>query len=82
MQDEYWNKLLWHCVDHDSYQGCALPEKSLEPVDNYPAYEDRINYDGEQPSSSGEAGWDHPGSSQAEIPEPVTDEAQWSDGWR
>ncbi|KAJ6351264.1 hypothetical protein OIU78_007227 [Salix suchowensis] len=81
-KDEYWNKLLWHCVDHDSYQGCALPEKSLEPADNYPAYEDRINYDGEQPSSSGEAGWDHPGSSQSEIPEPVTDEAEWSDGWR
>ncbi|KAF9677617.1 hypothetical protein SADUNF_Sadunf08G0126300 [Salix dunnii] len=80
--DEHWNKLLWYCVDHDSYQGCALPEKSLERTDNYPAYEDRINYDGEQPSSSGEVGWDHPGLSRAGIPEPVTDEAEWSDGWR
>lgn len=94
MQDQYWNKLLWHCVDNDSYQGCALPEKRLECVDNYPTYEDRVDYDGGpvtneanwcdgwQPSSSGEVGWDHPGSSQAEIPEPVIDEAEWSDGWQ
>lgn len=93
-KDQYWNKLLWHCVDHDSYQGCALPEKRLECVDNYPTYEDRVDYDGGpvtneadwcdgwQPSSSGGVGWDHPGSSQAEIPEPVTDEAEWSDGWQ
>ncbi|MFS8002630.1 putative DNA helicase [Helianthus anomalus] len=26
-KDEHWNKLLWHCVDNDSYNGCFLPEK-------------------------------------------------------
>ncbi|XP_071725459.1 probable RNA helicase SDE3 [Rutidosis leptorrhynchoides] len=26
-KDEHWNKLLWHCVDNDSYKGCFLPEK-------------------------------------------------------
>ncbi|KAK1421680.1 hypothetical protein QVD17_24209 [Tagetes erecta] len=26
-KDEHWNKLLWHCVDGESYKGCFLPEK-------------------------------------------------------
>ncbi|KAI3730261.1 hypothetical protein L1987_61430 [Smallanthus sonchifolius] len=26
-KDEHWNKLLWHCVENDSYKGCFLPEK-------------------------------------------------------
>ncbi|KAK9054834.1 hypothetical protein SSX86_025913 [Deinandra increscens subsp. villosa] len=26
-KDDHWNKLLWHCVDNDSYRGCFLPEK-------------------------------------------------------
>lgn len=28
-QDEHWNKLLWHCVDGESYKGCFLPEKEV-----------------------------------------------------
>ncbi|CAK7327087.1 unnamed protein product [Dovyalis caffra] len=79
-KDQYWNKLLWHCVDHDSYQGCALPERQ-EYVDDYPTYEDCVNYNGEQPLPSGEVGW-CPASSQTEIQKPVTNEAEWSDGWQ
>lgn len=26
-KDEHWNKLLWHCADNDSYEGCFRPEK-------------------------------------------------------
>ncbi|CAN0896914.1 Probable RNA helicase SDE3 [Linum grandiflorum] len=26
-KDEYWNMLLWRCADHNSYKGCALPER-------------------------------------------------------
>ncbi|XP_076933925.1 putative RNA helicase SDE3 isoform X1 [Bidens hawaiensis] len=26
-KDEHWNKLLWHCVENDSYKGCFLPKK-------------------------------------------------------
>ncbi|XP_010522289.1 PREDICTED: probable RNA helicase SDE3 [Tarenaya hassleriana] len=27
-KDTYWTKLLWRCVDNDSYQGCGLPERN------------------------------------------------------
>ncbi|XVE62877.1 hypothetical protein DITRI_Ditri06bG0155000 [Diplodiscus trichospermus] len=26
-KDPYWEKLLWHCSENNSYQGCALPER-------------------------------------------------------
>ncbi|KAL8205981.1 hypothetical protein R6Q57_009532 [Mikania cordata] len=26
-KDEHWKKLLWYCVENDSYKGCFLPEK-------------------------------------------------------
>ncbi|XP_065863274.1 probable RNA helicase SDE3 [Euphorbia lathyris] len=26
-KDPYWNKLLWYCVDNESYQGCDLPTR-------------------------------------------------------
>lgn len=26
-KDPYWHKLLWHCSDNNSYQGCPLPER-------------------------------------------------------
>lgn len=27
LQDPYWHKLLWHCSENNSYQGCPLPER-------------------------------------------------------
>ncbi|XP_021742469.1 probable RNA helicase SDE3 [Chenopodium quinoa] len=26
-KDPYWAKLLWRCVDNNSYEGCSLPER-------------------------------------------------------
>ncbi|OMO98913.1 putative RNA helicase SDE3 [Corchorus olitorius] len=26
-KDPYWEKLLWHCSENNSYQGCPLPER-------------------------------------------------------
>ncbi|KAJ8768373.1 hypothetical protein K2173_021526 [Erythroxylum novogranatense] len=72
-KDMYWNQLLWYCVDHESYQGCALPEKQ-EFVDDF------VNCVPEnvQPTDVG-CGEE---SFQNEIPKPVVDESEWSDGWR
>lgn len=33
-KDLYWNELLWHCSDNESYCGCGLPErKEFVPKD-------------------------------------------------
>ncbi|KAF2285412.1 hypothetical protein GH714_003619 [Hevea brasiliensis] len=81
-KDPYWNKLLWYCADHDSYQGCGLPERQ-DLVDECQIQEDCVSYDNseENPLPSEEVGWGQE-SFQSEIPKPVTDEAEWSDGWK
>lgn len=74
-KDPYWNKLLWYCVDNDAYQGCALPERVKESVEDYASYEEEIPRHGE------ENDWDEE-PHQTETPLPVTNEDEWSDGWK
>ncbi|XP_027360164.1 probable RNA helicase SDE3 [Abrus precatorius] len=73
-KDDQWSQMLWHCVDNSSYQGCSLPERPKFYDD-----EDTGENSNALPSSNGEWSQD---SSQLEFPKPVTDEAEWSDGWR
>ncbi|KAM7257595.1 hypothetical protein ACFE04_013336 [Oxalis oulophora] len=103
-KDFYWNKLLWRCVDNNSFKGCILPERqdivdeyptdqgdqNRYPSEGYPTYQGDQNpypsvgaehdkdYFEPQPSGSGE--WDQ--EPIPEMPKPVTDEAEWSDGWK
>lgn len=80
-QDMYWNKLLWQCVDKDSYQGCPLPERQ-DPTDE----EQPCN--NEEGQSSGFGAGQNPEqpepalAPETEFSEPVVDEAEWSDGWK
>uniref|UniRef100_A0A2P2IQ12 RNA helicase n=1 Tax=Rhizophora mucronata TaxID=61149 RepID=A0A2P2IQ12_RHIMU len=79
-KDVHWNKLLWHCVDHDSYQGCALPERR-EFFYERQGMEVFANNDEEKLQlSEGVACGQEP--FQTDIPKPVKDEDEWSDGWR
>ncbi|VFQ78197.1 unnamed protein product [Cuscuta campestris] len=88
-QDEHWNKLLWYCVENDSYKGCFLPPREEIIADESGAgwggYEEPNNqqwFEGwkdvdpiNQGAESGQVWGD-------EIPPPVTDENEWSDGWK
>ncbi|KAL0561411.1 hypothetical protein IC582_001837 [Cucumis melo] len=81
-QDVYWNKLLWQCVDKDSYQGCPLPERQ-DLTDEVQLCTNREG----QSSGFEEAGQDQELQEPAVAPEtefsqPVVDEAEWSDGWK
>lgn len=96
--------LLWRCIDGNSYQGCAPPERQEvvdgEPLQEY-GYGSFEGADWGEGSSSTEfpkhtdwgeesshaeirepTDWDDEKSFQAEIPKPVTEEAEWSDGWK
>ncbi|KAK7308864.1 hypothetical protein RJT34_05163 [Clitoria ternatea] len=85
-KDNHWSQMLWHCVDNSSYQGCTLPER-VEIVDNV-KFDDNINttenpwpnFNADNALPSNKVEWGHD-SSQSELPKPVTDEAEWSDGW-
>ncbi|KAE8646088.1 probable RNA helicase SDE3 [Cucumis sativus] len=81
-QDVYWNKLLWQCVDKESYQGCPLPERQ----DLTDEVQQCTNQEG-QSSGFEEAGQNQELQEPAvalvtEFSEPVVDEAEWSDGWK
>lgn len=80
MQDSYWNKILWRCSDNDSYQGCAPPERE----DFHYKETGQFSFNGEEenPQSSNEDGWDQEPFQAEEIPKPVTNEDEWSDGWK
>ncbi|CAJ2650912.1 hypothetical protein L195_g024316 [Trifolium pratense] len=70
--------MLWHCVDNSSYLGCALPERIErfeEDVGENSGF--GFNEDNTWPSNNGEFDQD---SFQSELPKPVTDEAELSDG--
>ncbi|XP_022930285.1 probable RNA helicase SDE3 isoform X1 [Cucurbita moschata] len=89
-QDVYWSKLLWQCVDKDSYQGCSLPERQDPTDEELPCNNE------EGPCSGFEgAGKNHEGQSSGfegadqnqDLPEmefsrPVVNEDEWSDGWK
>ena len=80
MQDSYWNKILWHCSDNNSYQGCALPERL--DFDDKETVESSFNHEEENPQPFNEVGWDQGPFQAEEIPKPGTNEAEWSDGWK
>lgn len=71
---------MWRCIDKKSYQGCPPPERQ-EFADEYPSHEDQFNNNEEKPLSSDDVGCGQD-SLQTNLPEPVTDEAEWSDGWK
>ncbi|XP_031249415.1 probable RNA helicase SDE3 [Pistacia vera] len=81
-QDRYWDKLLWYCCDNNSYQGCPLPERP-DHADEMLNPEMNSSNEFESPHSKVGA-WGQPfqGEDIPEIPQPVTDEAEWSDGWK
>ncbi|KAL9450709.1 hypothetical protein AB3S75_012441 [Citrus x aurantiifolia] len=68
-QDPYWNKLLWHCCDNNSYQGCPAPERQECADDPYS-------------SNSGSCGQPFQAEEVTETPKPLADEAEWSDDWK
>ncbi|KAI9194377.1 hypothetical protein LWI28_005431 [Acer negundo] len=91
-KDPYWHKLLWYCSDNNSYQGCVLPER-LEEFDENPAQESFAKYEEVfQPTIQNEweqnnweqNDWEQNESFQPapELPKPVKDVDEWSDGWR
>ncbi|KAJ7954859.1 Regulator of nonsense transcripts 1-like [Quillaja saponaria] len=79
-KDPYWNKILWHCVDNSSYQGCSPPER-LALFDEDPAQNSHFNYAEEDtlPSENVEWGQD---PVPTDFPKPAADEDEWSDGWK
>ncbi|GAV89955.1 AAA_11 domain-containing protein/AAA_12 domain-containing protein [Cephalotus follicularis] len=79
-KDVYWNKLLWHCADHNSYEGCALPERQDDDINGNPGHENLYSEEEENAQPSKEGGWGQE-TFQTEFSKPVTDEGEWSDGW-
>ncbi|KAH7522288.1 hypothetical protein FEM48_Zijuj07G0122400 [Ziziphus jujuba var. spinosa] len=89
--DPYWNKLLWRCADNNSYLGCPLPERQEFVDEDSLPEEDQFEYSEENPLSSKDVecgeessktkddGW---GEESLYTPQPVKDEAEWSDGWK
>lgn len=79
--------MLWFCADNSSYQGCSLPDRPelYEEEENngensyYNGENSYLNEENALPSNDVEWGQD---STPSEFPKPVTDEAEWSDGWR
>ncbi|XP_042480863.1 probable RNA helicase SDE3 [Macadamia integrifolia] len=75
-KDPYWAKILWHCSDNNSYQGCPLPERLEDPKEYWDGE------DNTQPSDNAAWGDESFQPQVEETPQPVTDEAEWSDGWK
>ncbi|KAK3042186.1 hypothetical protein RJ639_001306 [Escallonia herrerae] len=75
-QDLYWNKLLWRCVDNNSYKGCFLPNR--QEVSEEEASQDAyLDYAGEASFSSSHATeWGQVGNQIEESQNPVTD-TEW-----
>ncbi|KAB1214695.1 putative RNA helicase SDE3 [Morella rubra] len=78
-KDTFWNKLLWRCADNNSYQGCGLPDRQ-EFEDEDPTQDCLNGVEGNPLPSQGVEWSQEPW--QEEYPKPVTDEAEWSDGWK
>ncbi|ERN01585.1 probable RNA helicase SDE3 [Amborella trichopoda] len=85
-KDKHWAKLLKHCTDNNSYEGCPLPQ--LHEPEEYAEediHQETFHDEGNPwPDTSNEQGWDNHSTFNKveELPPPVTDEAEWSDGWR
>ncbi|KAL6185759.1 hypothetical protein ACLB2K_041886 [Fragaria x ananassa] len=97
-KDFNWNKLLWRCVDNNSYQGCNLPVRQEENYYENPTHEYDWDNNGENTRFSRTDSWVQ-GSWEAEAAQPLqdrdgagqlletevpppVDESEWSDGWK
>lgn len=78
--------MLWHCVDNSSYQGCSLPERVELYEDEDTGENTCFTEDNASPSNNVEWGQDSSNNGEwgqdSSFTKPVTDEAEWSDGWR
>ncbi|XP_020230053.1 probable RNA helicase SDE3 [Cajanus cajan] len=79
-KDDNWSQMLWHCVDNSSYLGCSPPERLQHCEEEDTGENSCFTEDNALPPSNN-VGWG-PDSSPLDLPKPVTDEAEWSDGWR
>ncbi|KAL3040109.1 hypothetical protein AAZX31_01G220700 [Glycine max] len=85
-KDDHWSQMLWHCVDNSSYQGCSLPERVELYEDEDTGENTCFTEDNASPSNNVEWGQDSSNNGEwgqdSSFTKPVTDEAEWSDGWR
>lgn len=89
-QDVYWSKLLWQCVDKDSYQGCSLPERQDPTDEEHPCNNEEgpcSGFEGagknhEEQSSGFEGADQNQDLPEMEFSRPVVNEDEWSDGWK
>ncbi|XVF06253.1 hypothetical protein REPUB_Repub06bG0031900 [Reevesia pubescens] len=78
-KDPYWEKLLWHCSENNSYQGCPPPERQNH--ENQESFSGTgLNNEVEDQCSKVGA-WDCLLEAEA-VPWIPTDEAEGSDGWK
>lgn len=83
-KDPNWDKLLRHCADNDSCQGCPLPppeNPDHDDEDSVPQGDFTSDHNTNQFS---DVGWGEESSNVEETHKPFidpTDEAEWSDGW-
>lgn len=76
-QDPYWDKLLRHCCDNNSYQGCPPPERQDLEEEDYAQLENlNLSYGIENPTCCEACGESFRSE---EIPKCTCDEAP--DGW-
>lgn len=85
-KDPYWEKLLWHCSDNGSYQGCPLPERQYYEAEEPLSGVDQNNEPDWDSNASKAADWGHSDwghSTEAEgvpwTPNPGTDATGWED---
>ncbi|XP_022719235.1 probable RNA helicase SDE3 [Durio zibethinus] len=79
-KDPYWEKLLWHCSENNSYQGCPLPERQNHDFDEPFSGTGLYNEEAEDPFSKVGA-WNCSFEAEAVPYIPKPDEAEGSDGW-
>nr|GMD66134.1 probable RNA helicase SDE3 [Ipomoea batatas] len=81
-QDPHWNKLLWYCVENGSYTGCFLPVRE-ESEDDESVGGRNIETNDQFFDGRGDTELiKHEANVWEDLPPPVTDENEWSDGWK
>lgn len=82
LQDPHWNKLLWYCVENGSYTGCFLPVRE-ESEDDESVGGRNIETNDQFFDGRGDTELiKHEANVWEDLPPPVTDENEWSDGWK
>lgn len=78
LQDPYWNKLLWYCVDNGSYKGCFLPERQEFSEkefgeEQYPGYEVENHHQPSDAQWGGDWGYEENNYQPSDV--------QWGGDW-